>query len=251
MKTNISNRDWELLSEYIDQQLSPGKQSKLELRIQREPELRSALEDLRRTRYILRSAPRLKAPRNFTLKPHMVPQRKPSRVYPFFQLASAMAAVLLLLVFVGEAFIPDITTPVAMRSPQTEAMPAAVPDQMRAMEQFAAEALVEEANEKEVAESAPPSLAEEAPGAPAIASVPEGDIPPSEPAGEELRLFTEPKILDPDAALVEPAPLDSRETTVSQEGTFLGMTIWRLLQVSLAVIAVSAGLAALYFRRIA
>jgi hypothetical protein len=29
------------------------------------------------------------------------------------------------------------------------------------------------------------------------------------------------------------------------------MTIWRLLQVSLAVIAVSAGLAALYFRRIA
>jgi hypothetical protein len=244
MKTNIPNRDWELLSEYLDQQLSPGKQSKLELRMQQEPELRTALEDLRRTRYILRSAPRMKAPRNFTLKPHMVPQRKPRRAYPFFQLASAMATVLLLLVFVGEMFDTGMGTPMA----QPEVMPMSPPEPMEAAEAFVMEEAVE-GESLDFAEGA----GEKSPQAerePSIAAMPESDTPPSEP-GEELRLLAEPEVLDPEAALVEPVPSVAVDTDTYQEDTFLGLTLWRLLQISLAVIAVASGLAALYFRRIA
>jgi hypothetical protein len=249
MKTNITNRDWELLSEYIDQQLSPGKKSKLELRIQQEPELRAALDDLRRTRYILRSAPRMKAPRNFTLKPHMVPQRKPRRAYPFFQLASAMAAALLLLVFVGEFFTTNLGSPVAMQSPPSEPMPAAAPDQMRALDEFAQEEAVEE-KLLAVPEAAEGSLVEEeGAGAPSIAAVPEGEIAPTELLEEDLRLFAEPEVYDPEMALVEPAAPTTADTAASQEETFMGLNLWRLLQISLAVIAVGSGLAAFYFRR--
>jgi anti-sigma-K factor RskA len=250
MKTNISNRDWELLSEYIDQQLSPGKQSKLEMRIQQEPQLRAALDDLRRTRYILRSAPLKKAPRNFTLKPHMVPQKKPRRVYPFFQLASAMAAALLLLVFVGEFINPGLGSPVALQAHQSEAVPAAAPDAMEALEAF----VLEEKAKAESRDLAPGPAAQSPPeegvGAPSVAGVPESDIPPSEPPAGEMRLFAEPEVLDPEAAAVQTAPSEEIDTA-AQEGTFMGLTLWRLLQVSLAVIAVGTGLAALYFRRIA
>jgi hypothetical protein len=245
MKTNIPNRDWELLSEYLDQELGSAKQSKLELRIRQEPELRAALEDLRRTRFLLRSAPRMKAPRNFTLKPHMVPQRQPRRIYPFFQLASAMATALLLLVFVGEFFTMGLGTP----EPQV----ASAPEPMQALEAFA----VEEAVEGESRDLAPGAVGEKSPPpdlspAPSIAAVPESDVPPAEP-GEGMRLLAEPEILDPeiiepDETLVGSEP--TLDTAAYGADTFLGLTLWRLLQVSLALIAVGAGLAALYFRRI-
>jgi hypothetical protein len=249
MKTNISNRDWELLSEYLDQQLSQGKQSKLEMRMQQEPELRAAFEDLRKTRSILRSAPRLRAPRNFTLKPHMVPERKPRRVYPFFQFASAVATVMLLLVFVGEIFNPGFGTPVGMEAPPPAA-PAAAPDLMMELE-----APVEAAVEAEAVEGEP-GVVEKGPQveieqAPSIASVPEDDIPPSDEPGEGMRLLAEPEFLDPGAALAIPEPDDTSEAVIAQEKTFMGLNLWRLLQISLAVIAVGSGFAALYFRRIA
>jgi hypothetical protein len=251
MKTNISNRDWELLSEYIDKQLSPPKQSKLELRMQQEPELRAAFEDLRRTRSILRSAPKMKAPRNFTLKPHMVPERKTRRAYPFFQFATAMAAVLLVLAFAGEMFT-GIESPFTMEAPPPAA-PAGVPEMM----EF--EGLVEEAVEGESLELVPKSSGEETDMAPSIASVPEEEIPPSEGPvsedhAEEMRLLAEPEIHDPEAALGATdtsETSDTAEAAAYQEDTFMGLSLWRLLQISLAVIAVGSGFAALYFRRIA
>ena len=69
MTIQISPSEWEALSSYLDNQLSERERTRLEARLKAEPELRQALEDLRRTRVILRSQARLRAPRNFTLTP--------------------------------------------------------------------------------------------------------------------------------------------------------------------------------------
>lgn len=106
MTKNISMREWEALSAYLDEQLSAKERARLETRLNQAPELRSALEDLRRTRAVLRSQPRVRAPRNFTLTPDMVGLKsRPVRrapAYPFFRFASALAGVLFLMVLVGD-----------------------------------------------------------------------------------------------------------------------------------------------------
>jgi hypothetical protein len=102
MKLDISQRDWQELSEYIDQQLSSRAQMRLEARLQTEPLLRRALEDIRRNRVLLLSQTRLPVPCNFTLTPQMVNIRRANPAYPVFRLAAAMASILLVLVLAGD-----------------------------------------------------------------------------------------------------------------------------------------------------
>jgi anti-sigma factor RsiW len=87
----------EALSAYLDGQLTPKERSRLEKKLQASADLRAAMEEMRRTRAVLRSQPRLRAPRNFTLTPEMAGLRKQgTRSTPFsayFGLASALANV--------------------------------------------------------------------------------------------------------------------------------------------------------------
>jgi len=103
---SISTRDLEELSAYLDQQLDPRAKARLESRFKAEPELSAALEELGRTRYVLRSQPRLRAPRNFTLTSKMAKMKvhslSGSGAFPALRLASALATVLLVLVVAGE-----------------------------------------------------------------------------------------------------------------------------------------------------
>lgn len=111
MTIQISPSEWEALSSYLDNQLSERERSRLETRLKDEPDLRQALEDLRRTRIILRSQPRLRAPRNFTLTPATARVRsRRSRSFAgmfsspvaTLRLASALAAIFLVLITVGD-----------------------------------------------------------------------------------------------------------------------------------------------------
>jgi hypothetical protein len=99
----IQNRDWEDLSAYLDGQLAQKDRSRLEKRLQASVELRTALDELRRTRSVIRSQPRLRAPRNFTLTPEMVGRRKPNwsfpSLFPALGMTSALASALLVVVF--------------------------------------------------------------------------------------------------------------------------------------------------------
>lgn len=102
MNPDISQRDWQELSVYIDQQLSSRAQMHLEARLRNEPQLRNALEDLRRTRVLLFSQIRLPVPRNFVLTPQMAKIRRANPVYPIVRLAAAMVSILLVLVLAGD-----------------------------------------------------------------------------------------------------------------------------------------------------
>jgi len=104
MTTKISPHEGELLSAYLDGQLAPKERARLEARLREDAQLRSVLVELRRTRTILRSQPRLRAPRNFTLTPQMAGKsaRMAPRAYPALRLASVLAGMLFVLVLVGD-----------------------------------------------------------------------------------------------------------------------------------------------------
>jgi hypothetical protein len=150
MKTRISPRDWEQLSAYLDRQLKPSERSRLEARLQVDPGLRTALEELRRTRAVLRSTPHPRAPRKFTLTPEMVGARPAWRLAPALGFVSALASIALIFALIGDIF--GWTAPAA---------PAAVP-QLAAKAIRPTEAAVEAFNstsvEQGITESLPPPI---------------------------------------------------------------------------------------------
>ena len=121
MNSQLSSRDWEYLSAYLDRQLKPKEIASLEARLSVDPGLSAALGEIQRTRDVLRSLPRMRAPRNFTLTPQMVGQRSPlrarpaARLAPVFGFASALATFLLILVVAGDflGILAPSTKPVA------------------------------------------------------------------------------------------------------------------------------------------
>lgn len=124
---NVSDRDYELLSAYLDGGLAAVERQALERRLAAEPQLRDELAALRETVSLLHQLPPLKAPRNFTLTPAMVGQRVPPRrgvlsivTSPAFSVVTAAAAmfVMLLGVFltVQTGGMPQSVAPIAMQS---------------------------------------------------------------------------------------------------------------------------------------
>ena len=90
----------ELLSAYLDGQVSPSDSARLETRLKSDPEMGLALQSLRESRGLLRQLPHRRAPRNFTLTRQMVGLKPPlPRVYPVFRFATALAAILFVFSF--------------------------------------------------------------------------------------------------------------------------------------------------------
>jgi anti-sigma factor RsiW len=103
-------RDIELLSSYLDGQLSPSESARLESRLSSDPEFESAFSDLRAARGILRKLPSRKAPRNFTLTRQMVGLKPPlPRSYSFFRFSTAFATILLTLTFAVNLLTPRLS----------------------------------------------------------------------------------------------------------------------------------------------
>jgi len=90
-------RDLNTLSAYLDGTLKENQRERLISRLEREPELRQWLDNLRQTKTILGQLPRLRAPHNFTLTPDMVTVRRQKKqpMTNALRLASSLAAVLL------------------------------------------------------------------------------------------------------------------------------------------------------------
>jgi anti-sigma factor RsiW len=114
-------RDIELLSSYLDGQLSPSESARLESRLSSDPNLRAILDDLREARGLLRQLPARKAPRNFRLTREMVGLKPPlPRAYPTFRFATAVATLLLAITFGINAIGPSLASRAA--APAAEAV---------------------------------------------------------------------------------------------------------------------------------
>src|SRR5688572_22546002 len=92
----MKQRDLELLSSYLDGQLSPSDSARLESRLASDRNLRAVMDDLSEARSLLRRLPSRKAPRNFTLTRKMVGQNPPMpRAYSAFRFVTTLATLLL------------------------------------------------------------------------------------------------------------------------------------------------------------
>jgi len=96
--TNLSFRDVEKLSAFLDGQLSQAETTRLESRLRSDPALASTLADLRQARLILRRTPKRQVPRNFILTRRMAGIKPPiPRSVPVLSWASGIAALIFLI----------------------------------------------------------------------------------------------------------------------------------------------------------
>lgn len=168
MKKQPSFRDLTELSAYLDGELNASAQQRMKNRLARlhpersdgrDPELASALDDLRLSRSILRRTPKRRAPRNFSLSPQMVAKRPPlPRLVPALNYASLAAMLLFLFSFLAPIGLGG-------NAAQAPEMLAAAP--MAMAESTAAESAMELAPAPPAADS----VMEEAPAAEAEAPV--------------------------------------------------------------------------------
>lgn len=113
MKNQRQTRDYELITAYLDNQLGGKERTLFEARLNTDPELRKELQEIGKTRLLLRSLPRLRAPRNYFIQEKAVQPRPSLRLAPVFGIVSAVASVLLAFVIFGSTFLPT-NPPVAM-----------------------------------------------------------------------------------------------------------------------------------------
>jgi hypothetical protein len=107
MKMNYSPKDWQILSSYLDGQLSTREISILKQRLAKEPHLKQAYKEILETRHLLQNARTIPVPRSFTLTPEMAAQIKPAKrpLIPIFSFASVIATIFLVVVLLFE-FVP-------------------------------------------------------------------------------------------------------------------------------------------------
>jgi anti-sigma factor RsiW len=271
MTKNISMREWETLSAYLDEQLPAKERARLETRLGQAPELRSALEDLRRTRTVLRSQPKVRAPRNFTLTPDMVGMKpRPGRrapAYPFFRLASALAAFLFLLVLVGDltGLPARLGFGGATQPAQVALAPAAAPfaNTLRASEAYPE--ATQAAPAAPLAQSQLKAPQQTPTAGPASTSEPPRGVMPVHPTQQsELPLITGGGGLPPTASATQSPPAEAATMASASTGAADqaypaasqasqpqpgGISPVRGAEIVLALLAVVSGLLAFFLRR--
>ena len=207
MKTRITERDWEILSAYLDGELNAKDAARLESKLRGNADLRDALTELRRTRALLRSQPRLRAPRNFTLTPETAGVRQPvqpaRRLSPVFGMVSAFASLLLIVVILGDMFISQ---PMGV-SREMSSAPATYSDvqEVERMAEATSEGALpqEEAPQVLMEQAQPPAGAAEAP---MDATSKAAQMPAEMPAAAEAYPY--------------PAPASPSEMSMMVTGTF-------------------------------
>jgi anti-sigma factor RsiW len=279
MTKKLKDRDWRDLSAYLDGQLSSRTQARLENELAASEEMRAALEDLRQVRVVLRSQPRLRAPRNFTLSPQLAgisERRMPAwQLSPVFGFVSALASVLLILVFAGEYLLgaapASAPMPAELQAKSAEVEMVAAPTLISPVEAPALSAAQEQApavNDQrsmatQATQVAPVAGAMEYPAPMALESGSGAYPPPAEPA-TNVQAFQATQMPAPTPAPTQEALAVAESESASPEEPALrsvepqdvGTQVpppfwsnWRIAQGGLLLLAIISGVIALILRR--
>lgn len=106
MNERLSQKDWILISTYLDGHLAGSEIARVDSRLKIDPQFNRALREIRHTRQLLRSLPAKRAPRNFTLSEKYA--RSTARrwgIPSYFGAASAAAALMCIVLAVGVNWI--------------------------------------------------------------------------------------------------------------------------------------------------
>lgn len=106
----------ELLSAYLDGELTVRQREQLEARLSQDPALRAELRALHQTVSMMRELPRVSAPRNFILSESMVTRRQPAparearRAWaaPLLTAATVVVSLLFVVVLAGDLLLPGV-----------------------------------------------------------------------------------------------------------------------------------------------
>lgn len=170
----------ELLSAYLDGQLSAGERARLETQLAADLALRAELEALRHTVALVRDLPPVPIPRNFILPQAMAAQARPVRplrprrawAAPLLTAATAFVSLLFIVVLAGDlllsgiggqAFAPAAEPLLEVEAPQVALAPSPASEQVEVEAVVEAEAEEEAEIEKAVPAATAPAAAMEAP----------------------------------------------------------------------------------------
>src|SRR3990172_2316342 len=127
--SDLALHDLELLSAYLDGELTPREADRLQARLDGEADLRWALEELRRPLSVVRALPEVRPPRSFALSAEAAGSRGRAAAYPVLQLATALATLAFVAV-VGLDALTSRATGVAL----APAFPTPMPEESAAAE---------------------------------------------------------------------------------------------------------------------
>ncbi len=103
----------ELLSAYLDDELSAGERARLKAQLDADPALRAELDALRHTVSLVHDLPSVPVPRNFILSQTMAarpmpvqrPRSRRARAAPFLTTATAVVSLMFIVVMAGEMLL--------------------------------------------------------------------------------------------------------------------------------------------------
>ncbi len=205
----INRKDWLLLSTYFDGELTGRQKARLEKRLQIDPQLQRAFQQMKATRAILSSTPVLESPKDFSLTPEMVGKSKADqkeRLFPGFQFAAAVFAVALavvLLVDYGGLRGGNAALEAAAPLMQEKAVEEAV--ELETSPETAAPGELEGQGEEVFSLEAEESRQEGE--EPDQAGAPEGDLIPEEPAENAADAVSEAEEPQEEAPQPMPTPI--------------------------------------------
>jgi hypothetical protein len=104
MSNALTFKDWEMISAYLDERLSPPDCKRMETRLASDPDYKKSFDEIAYTRRLLRSLPQKRAPRNFTITPSNIKVKSPVRIpwlQPALSFVSIAAVVGLVVIFAG------------------------------------------------------------------------------------------------------------------------------------------------------
>jgi hypothetical protein len=117
MSNNRQERRFENLSAYLDGELNNRERREIEILLQNDASFRDELKHLEATHRLLRQAPHLKVPHNFTLTAAMLPQKKRVNLWvPVMSASSALAAILLVFTYLISYSVVPAAAPMMMQS---------------------------------------------------------------------------------------------------------------------------------------
>ena len=213
----------ELLSAYIDGELSAGEQLRLEAQLETDPALQAELEALRRTVALVRDLPPAPLPRNFILPQTAAPRLKPVKsarprrawAAPLLTAATSIVSLLFVAVLAGDLLFSGVG---GLASMPREAPPAAL-EAAPHSEDFAAEEAAVEVAEETVVEEAEIEKAAPVPSEPPM---PAQALPGAEQRAAEAPEGIEATVPVEDASPIErpaaPPVLEDTEPTVPAAG---------------------------------
>lgn len=120
MNESLSLKQLNQISAYLDDRLNPLEKQQVEQELQRNLLFKQTFTELEYTRRMLRTLPKKRAPRNYTLSPERV--KAPARrgwLQPAMGFVSAAAALAVVVLFVGTSLLPRLGA--AKMAPSQEA----------------------------------------------------------------------------------------------------------------------------------